>query len=77
MSSGNLANFALLGEGCNLAKNLLFQVFFAAFFMQAYTLLISKKRKKSEGSVFKSVRFGMEWPMCFSFEGYAFGVGRS
>ena len=32
--SGNLANFATLG-GCNLARNPLFQVFFAVFFMLA------------------------------------------
>ena len=42
MSVGNLANFATL-EGCNLAGNSLFRIFFAAFFMLAQTLLNSKK----------------------------------
>ena len=41
MSSGNLANFSTLKE-CNLAGNPLFQVFFVAFSMLAWNLLISK-----------------------------------
>ena len=47
MSSGNLANFSTL-IGCNLAGNPLFQVFFVAFSMLAWNLLISKTWRKSD-----------------------------
>ena len=45
MSSGNLANFAILGE-CNLAGNSLFQVFFAAFFNASLDSTNQQKMKK-------------------------------
>ena len=59
MSSGNLANFSNLRR-CKLAGNSLFQGFFAAFSMLAWTLLISKILKKIRDMKGKKV-YDLTW----------------